>query len=99
MLRTTLAALLTLPLVVAWRLRPPERLDQLALLSLVTLGGLIAFPLLFSLGIVRTSAAHAGLILAALPLPTGLIGAVFERVLPPLSWWLGARWRSSARRS
>jgi len=29
-------------------------------------------------------------ILAALPLPTGLIGAVLERVLPPLFWWLGA---------
>jgi drug/metabolite transporter (DMT)-like permease len=90
MLRTALAALLTVPLLVVWRLRPPRRRDQLALLSLVTLGGLIAFPLLFSFGIGRTSAAHAGLILAALPLPTGLIGAVFERVLPPLSWWLGA---------
>ena len=90
MLRTVLAALLTLPLLVAWRLRPPRRVDQLALLSLVTFGSLIAFPLLFSLGVGRTSAAHAGLILAALPLPTGLIGAIFERALPPRSWWRGA---------
>lgn len=90
MLRTTLAALLTLPLLVGWRLRPPRRAAQLVLLAMVTLGGLIGFPLLFSLGVGRTSAAHAGLILAALPLPTGLIGSAFERRLPPGAWWLGA---------
>jgi drug/metabolite transporter (DMT)-like permease len=45
---------------------------------------------LFSLGVGRTSAAHAGLILAALPLPTALFGAVFERRLPSRVWWLGA---------
>jgi drug/metabolite transporter (DMT)-like permease len=89
-LRTTLAALLTLPLLIGWRLSPPRRPAQLVLLGMVTLGGLIGFPLLFSLGVGRTSAAHAGLILAALPLPTGLLGSAFERRLPPGAWWLGA---------
>lgn len=90
MLRTGLAALLTAPLLLAYRMRPPARSDQRALLALVIAGSLIAFPVLFSLGVDRTSAAHAGLILAALPIPTGLFGAAFERRLPPRLWWLGA---------
>jgi drug/metabolite transporter (DMT)-like permease len=90
MLRTGLAALLTAPLLMAYRMRPPARSHQRALLGLVIAGSLIAFPVLFSLGVGRTSAAHAGLILAALPLPTGLFGALFERRLPPPAWWLGA---------
>ena len=58
---------------------------------MVTLGGLIGFPLLFSLGVGRTSAAHAGPVLAALPLPPGPPSATtFERRLPPPLWWLGA---------
>lgn len=90
MLRTGLAALLTAPLLAVYRIRPPASVHQRALLALVIGGSLIAFPVLFSLGVDRTSAAHAGLILAALPLPTGLFGALFERRLPPPAWWLGA---------
>ena len=90
LLRTALAALLTAPLLLLYRLRPPRGVEQRALLALVIGGSLIAFPVLFSLGVGRTSAAHAGLILAALPLPTGLFGAAFERRLPSSSWWVGA---------
>lgn len=90
MLRTGVAALLTAPLLVAYRMPPPGRADQHALLVMVVGGSLIAFPVLFSFGVGLTSAAHAGLILAALPLPTGLFGAAFERRLPPPTWWLGA---------
>lgn len=90
MLRTGLAALLTAPLLVLYRMRPPAGSEQRALLALVIGGSLIAFPVLFSLGVGRTSAAHAGLILAALPIPTGLFGAAFEHRLPLPAWWLGA---------
>jgi drug/metabolite transporter (DMT)-like permease len=89
-LRTVLAAGITAPLLIVYRIGPARRPEQLALLALVACGSLIAFPVLFSLGVGRTSAAHAGLILAALPLPTALFGAVFERRLPSRVWWLGA---------
>lgn len=89
-LRTVLAALLTVPVVLFYRLRPPRRSRQLLLLALAVGGGFIAFPVLFSLGMSRTSASHAGLILAGLPLSTGLLGATIERIVPPWTWWLGA---------
>lgn len=89
-LRTVLAALLTAPIVLLYRLRPPRDPRRLALFGLAIGGGFIAFPLLFSLGMSRTSATHAALILAALPLSTGLLGAAFERTVPPWTWWLGA---------
>lgn len=90
MLRTVLAALFTIPLVLLYRLRPPRQPRQLLLLALAVGGGFIAFPLLFSFGMSRTSASHAGLILAGLPLSTGFLGAVLERMIPPWTWWVGA---------
>ena len=90
LLRTIIAALITLPLVLVWRLPLPRRFGRMAQLATAIGGSLIAFPLLFSLGVGRTSASHAGLILAALPLPTGLFGMLAERRLPPWTWWIGA---------
>jgi len=37
-----------------------------------------------------TSAMHGGLILAVLPIFTGLIAAAVERRAPPARWWLGS---------
>lgn len=88
--RNILAALVTLPLVLFYRLRLPSTLHDRCLLVLAAGGAVVAFPILFSLGMARTSANHAGLILAAIPLPTALFGSLLERRLPPSTWWLGA---------
>jgi drug/metabolite transporter (DMT)-like permease len=50
----------------------------------------VLFPLLFSLGLGLTTAAHGALILAVLPITTGLIAAGLERRWPGSRWWLGA---------
>ena len=90
LLRTLLAAAVALPLLVAGRLAPPASRGGRICLVVATLGGYVGFPLLFTLGVARTSAAHGALLLALLPLFTGLMAAVLERRLPGRLWWLGA---------
>jgi drug/metabolite transporter (DMT)-like permease len=59
------------------------------LLAISSISGFVAFPVLFSLALAYTSTAHAGLILAPLPILTGLIGAVVERRMPGVLCWGG----------
>ena len=61
----------------------------MSLVAATAASGLIGFPLLFSIGIHLTSAAHGALVLAVLPLFTGFFAAVVERTVPPGRWWLG----------
>ena len=90
LLRTLLAAAVALPLLVAGRLAPPASSGGRVYLAVASIGGYVGFPLLFTLGVARTSAAHGALLLALLPLFTGLMAAVLERRLPGRFWWLGA---------
>ena len=62
---------------------------QIPLLALSAFCGFIGFPLLYSIGQRMTSAMHGGLILAALPIFTGLVAAAMERRRPSGRWWLG----------
>jgi drug/metabolite transporter (DMT)-like permease len=101
MLRSTLAALLTVPLLIAWRLRPPGRPDQLALLgeaflmdrdttsaaSVATLAG----DLLVAAGALSAAAGHvAGARLArsfgTWPTTFWAIAAGGALLLPVLLW-------------
>jgi len=90
MLRTGVAALIAVPLILGLRLRPPATVAGWGLLVLSALGGFVAFPLLFSLGLRGTSAAHGALILATLPVLTGAFAALIDRAPPSRRWWLGA---------
>ncbi|MEE9274667.1 MAG: DMT family transporter, partial [bacterium] len=49
----------------------------------------VLFPVLFSMGMRGTTASHAALIFATLPLFTGLFASLLERRLPGRGWWLG----------
>jgi drug/metabolite transporter (DMT)-like permease len=89
LIRTVGAGLLTAPLLVIWRLRPPNGLKDIGLLLLYALGNFAAFPILFSLGTERTSGAHAALIMAVTPLLVAIIGIILNRHLPRWSWFLG----------
>ncbi len=89
-LRPVLAGAVALPIALALRLPRPPGPAGWGLLCIAALGGAVIFPILFSLGMRDTSAAHAGLILAALPIFTGLIVAVVDRRPPRGRWWLGA---------
>jgi drug/metabolite transporter (DMT)-like permease len=86
--RTVLGGLAALPLAAALRSGPPPR-RLLLPFALSAFGGFIAFPVLFSFGQRLTSAMHGGLILAALPIFTGLYAAAIERRAPSGRWWLG----------
>jgi drug/metabolite transporter (DMT)-like permease len=89
-LRTVLAAPLALGVLLLVRLRPPAgRAGRLYLLC-SALGGFVVFPLLFSLGMGLTTAAHGALVLGLLPLLTGLIAAGLERRALGRRWWLAS---------
>ncbi len=89
-LRTLLAAVITAPLAVLMGAARPRTSAQFLLLFVSSLGGFVGFPLLFSIGIGATSAAHGALVLASLPVLTGLFVALAERRRPAPRWWLGS---------
>jgi len=90
LLRTLLAALVIAPVLALRRTPRPVSGGDRTLLAISAIGGFVVFPLLFTLGQGRTTATHGALILAALPVLTGAIAALAERVAPSPFWWLGA---------
>jgi drug/metabolite transporter (DMT)-like permease len=90
LIRIVGAGLASLPLLFFLRPQAPQRPQDWGLLLLYAFGNFAAFPVLFSLGVHRTSGAHAALIMAAMPLFIGLIGMVLDRRLPRSSWFIGA---------
>jgi drug/metabolite transporter (DMT)-like permease len=89
LLRTVAAAALVLPVLLLRGPRLPRRAADLGWLALSAAGGFVVFPLLFSLGVRWTTAARAALVLAGLPVLTGLVAAVVDRRAPRARWWAG----------
>lgn len=89
LLRTLLAGIAALPLILFGRVKPPKSGRGRAYLAISALGGFVVFPLLFSFGLQLTSAGHAALLLGVLPVLTGLIAALLDRRLPGGRWWFG----------
>ena len=88
-LRTILAGALVLPFALVRRLPLPGNIREWELLGLMILGVFVIFPLFFSYGVKQTSTSHAALINAAIPIFTGLFGAVAERRIPGRMWGVG----------
>lgn len=88
-LRTMVGGLAALPLVLAMRVAPPRTVRVGWPLLLSGICAFVAFPILFTYGQRHTSAMHGGLILAVLPVITGLYAAIAERRRPALRWWIG----------
>lgn len=89
-LRTILAVPLVFVIIVVGRLAPPGNAQEWGLLAVSCLAGFVGFTLLFTVGVAKTSTAHAGLILGAIPLTTGMAEAVLTRKLPSRLWFVGA---------
>ena len=87
--RALLGGLVGAPLAAMLRLKPP-RGRQLPPFLVSAFCGFIGFPVIFAFGQRLTSAMHGGLILAVLPIFTGLIAAAVERRALPGRWWLGS---------
>lgn len=90
LLRTVLAGLAAAPLLAAGRVAPPAGAHSRALVIGSGFAGFVAFPLLYTVGQERTSAMHAGLILAALPVATGGYAALVYRRRPGRRWLAGS---------
>jgi len=88
-MRTVIGGLIAMPLALVLRIKLPVSVRQRWLLLLSGFCGFIAFPLLFTLGVSLTSANHATMILAILPVLTGAIAMSWDRLKPKISWWLG----------
>ncbi|MCC6467449.1 MAG: DMT family transporter [Alphaproteobacteria bacterium] len=89
-LRTALAGVATVPLALAMRLRLPARGAHWSLLLASAFCAFVAFPLLYCAGLQSTTAARSVLIMAGMPVLTGLYAALFERRWPVRRWWLGS---------
>ncbi len=89
LLRTVIGGLIAIGLAMLLRIRLPANRAQLGLLLLSGLCGFIAFPLLFTLGVERTTANHATMILAILPVLTGALAMAWDRQKPATRWWGG----------
>lgn len=88
-LRTVLAAVCILPVAIIFKHRAPSDGAAWLGLAISSLGGFVGFTLLFSIGLQRTSTAHAALIIAGAPILTGLFGFILDGNWPRRIWWLG----------
>jgi drug/metabolite transporter (DMT)-like permease len=86
-LRTVLAGLVAVPLVMTTERRPPASARARLLLAASSAAGFVIFPVVFTVGQERTSAMHGVGILAALPVFTGVYGMIVARRRPG-PWWL-----------
>lgn len=87
--RTIVGGIAALPLVLVMRIPLPVQRRQKYLLALSGFCGFVGFPLLFTIGVERTSANHASIILACLPVFTGAIAMAWDRKCPRGLWWAG----------
>ena len=89
-LRTFLGGALAVPVALAMRVRWPQQRRLQAILLLSGFCGFIGFPMLFTFGVHLTSANHASMILAALPIFTGAIALGWDRRRPSRVWIIGS---------
>jgi O-acetylserine/cysteine efflux transporter len=89
LLRSMLAGVAAAALARAMRLPFPRETRQRGLLLVSGICSFVIWPLLFSIGIGLTTASRAALIVAMIPVATGLIAGAFERRWPHGSWWAG----------
>ncbi|MEZ5924340.1 MAG: DMT family transporter [Hyphomicrobiaceae bacterium] len=88
-LRTLIGGACALAVALWLRLPLPSTAGQRNTLALSSFGGFIAFPLLFTQGLFLTSANHASIILATMPVLTGAYAHALERRRPAWRWWIG----------
>lgn len=88
-LRPILAGPVALLLALSLRLPFPPGGRNRFLLFVAGVTNFAIWPTLLSVGIGMTSAAHAGLIIAQIPVFTGLFTALLDRRWPHTYWWIG----------
>lgn len=89
-LRSMLAGLVAVAVAAGGRLPLPPGAGNKLLLLVTGAASFAVWPMLLSLGLGHTTANHSALIMALIPVFTGLIAAGFERRAPRRGWWGGA---------
>lgn len=89
-LRSTVAGVVAVLIVLAMRLPFPKAGGDRLLLVLSGVASFAAWPVTLSIGLEHTSAGHAALILATIPVIAVLLAAMLDRRPPALPWWVGA---------
>ena len=89
-LRSMLAGFIGLGIALGFRLPFPETARHRCLLVFSGWLNFALWPTVLSLGVALANASHAALIMALLPVTTGLVAAMVDRVTPRPGWWLGA---------
>lgn len=90
LLRTFVGGLMAVPVALALRIPWPATTRLRLILLLTGFCGFIAFPIPFTIGLKMTSANHASMILAALPITTGAIAMLWDRRKPTRIWIIGS---------
>jgi drug/metabolite transporter (DMT)-like permease len=89
-LRTVVAGLCAVPLIARARMQLPKAEPTRRLLAISGLTGFVVFPVVYTVGQARTSGLHGVMILAALPVFTGLYASIVARRRPGRAWLLGS---------
>jgi len=89
-LRSMLAGFIGLGIALAFRLPFPESARHRCQLVISGWLNFALWPTVLSIGVALANASHAALIMALLPVTTGLVAAIMDRVKPRSGWWLGA---------
>ena len=89
-LRSLLAGVLAAVIALLFRMPLPSSARELALLAVSGVASFAVWPTLLAMGVARTTATHAAIIMAMIPVFTVLFTHLLERKRPILGWWLGA---------
>ncbi|MBN42354.1 MAG: hypothetical protein CL573_02560 [Alphaproteobacteria bacterium] len=88
-LRAVVAAPVAASVIAIVGCRIPLRVEDIFLVFVSGVGGLVLFPVFFSWGVQFTTAGHAAAGTAAGAVMAGAIMAVLNRRLPGWPWWIG----------
>lgn len=88
-LRSMLAGVIALIVSFLLKFKFPAGATDRIILIVSGLCSFAIWPLALSLGLARTTASHAALIMAILPVLTVLMASAISRILPRAAWWFG----------
>ena len=89
-LRSLVAAVIAAIVAVLLRLPFPTSRRDVVILIVSGIASFAVWPALLSVGILYTTASHAALILALIPVFTVLIATCIEGQMPRIGWWAGS---------
>ncbi len=88
--RSSIAGVIAVLVALSMRLPFPRVGKDRFMLVLSGVASFAAWPVTLSIGLEHTSAGHAALILATIPVIAVLLAALLDRRAPKALWWLGA---------